>query len=96
MVALAYAGGVAAHVLSKALGWSAGAKRRPLQYWSEFWPLVIQGLLIDAVLFGAWAGGVIDLGVSPSLQTAALAGWVADSVGKTVMQSYNQRRNGKA
>lgn len=96
MLALAYAGGALGHVFSKWLGWAGAEKGRPpLLYWRQYWPLVLQGLLVDGVLYGAWASGVIDLGVDTTVPMAAMAGWIADSVGKTALMSFEtRRRNG--
>jgi hypothetical protein len=69
--------GVSFHVLYKWMGWRGSEPgRKLLDYWAEHGPLVVQGILLDGLVFVGYWLGALD---STIQNFAAVVGYVAVS-----------------
>ena len=99
MIASAFFGGVALHVLWRWLKWVGSDKDRikhPLGYWDDAWPLVSKAIIGDIILYFLWLmgtlNGVLPAGLSePAVPSALVAGFFVDLIGKDIIQILSRR-----
>lgn len=88
-VAAIYAGGVLSHLTLKWLQWQMSDPSRPFSaYWKQYWPMIGSATLLALPAFLAQAELLV------TTREAFLTGFAVDSVGKTAVLAWQNRRSG--
>ena len=97
-IVLAFTAAVVLHQFYKWAGWKTESKRPWGDFWKERTPAVVKTVIMDVVVCVLWMAGILAPVVAPALKmfgmkgdvevtalTSFLVGWLADSIGRTLM-----------
>lgn len=108
--AIGYAIGALLHIAVKVLGYVGAKREQTVStYASDYGPLLAKGAIFDVVIFGLWQIGAIPYLLQVAGMTVpegfaltegseawlgVVAGYVADSVGKSLMGTFDRSVRG--